>query len=559
MAGLQQLDRIWQNLLVLGGQRLIALALVGMTVFATIAVGSYYLSRPDLETLYTGLNPEDIGRIGSVLGNAGIPFDVGSDGTKVLVPFNQTVQARMVLAEKGLPGSENAGYKLFDKLGSMGLTSFMQQITRVRALEGEIARTIQAMKGIRAARVHIVLPDDGSFRRARRSPSASVVIKTDWVEAFSAAPAIRHLVAAAIPGMSVERVTVLGTDGKILAAGQDSSSTAPGNMVGLEKSLSTDLEGKIRRTLAPYLGVDNFEISVAARLNTDQQKISKTEFDPESRVERSVRVVKESASAKNKNGQKTVSVEENIPEGDGEQGGNADQSSRENDRREELTNYELNSKTTSTVRQGYKIENLSVAVVVNLERIVASLGGESNQAKVNVRLEELKTLISSAAGIDQKRGDLVTISAVPFMKNGEALAASSSESIMDVLLAQVGSLIKSLTMIVIVLMLIRFGLKPVTTALLEPPRAMTELPAEEALASLGFEATDDEGGIPEGGAPTIDGDPNAEALDGPPDLVGQLAKQREYTPQKRLEQLVDLDEEQAIAIMKQWMRRPSHT
>ncbi|MGI9387768.1 MAG: flagellar basal-body MS-ring/collar protein FliF [Methyloligellaceae bacterium] len=559
MAGLQQLGHIWQNLLALGGQRLIALALIGSTIFATIALGSYYLSRPELETLYTGLNPEDIGRIGSVLGNNSIPFDVGSDGTTVLVPFNQTVQARMVLAEKGLPGSENAGYKLFDKLGSMGLTSFMQQITRVRALEGEIARTIQAMKGIRAARVHIVLPDDGSFRRAKRSPSASVVIRTDWVEAFSAAPAIRHLVAAAIPGMSVERVTVLGTDGKILAAGQDSRSTAPGNMVGLEKTLSSDLEGKIRRTLAPYLGVDNFEISVAARLNTDQQKISKTEFDPDSRVERSVRVVKESASSKDKNGQKTVSVERNLPEEEAGQDGGSDQSSRENDRREELTNYELNSKTTSTVRQGYKVENLSIAVVVNRERLVASLGSDVNQAKINVRLEELKTLISSAVGVDKKRGDLVAISAVPFMKNGEALEASTSSGVMDVLLDQVGSLIKSATMIIIVLMLIRFGLKPVTAVLLEPPQAMVEIPGEGPLTSLAFATSGEEDEVPEGGARAIEGNELGEAIEGPPNLVGQLAKQRQYTPQKRLEQLVDLDEEQAIAIMKQWMHRPSPT
>ena len=90
-------------------------------------------------------------------------------GTAVLVRYGQTAQARMLLAEKGLPSSANAGYELFDKLGSIGLTSFMQEITRVRALEGEIARTIQAMKGVKAARVHIVLPDAGSFRRSRQT------------------------------------------------------------------------------------------------------------------------------------------------------------------------------------------------------------------------------------------------------------------------------------------------------------------------------------------------------------------------------------------------------
>ena len=116
---------------------------------------------PDLETLYGGLNAQDVSRIGAALKEAGIAFDVNSQGNAVLVRRGQTAQARMLLAEKGLPSSANAGYELFDKLGSMGLTSFMQEITRVRALEGEIARTIQAMKGVKAARVHIVLPDSG--------------------------------------------------------------------------------------------------------------------------------------------------------------------------------------------------------------------------------------------------------------------------------------------------------------------------------------------------------------------------------------------------------------
>ena len=154
-------------------------ALIGLAVFAAVGFGSYYLSRPDLETLYIGLNAQDVSRIGAALKEAGIVFDVNSQGTTVLVKRGQTAQARMLLAEKGLPTSANAGYELFDKMGSMGLTSFMQEITRVRALEGEIARTIQAMKGVKAARVHIVMPDTGSFRRIRQAPSASVIIRTE--------------------------------------------------------------------------------------------------------------------------------------------------------------------------------------------------------------------------------------------------------------------------------------------------------------------------------------------------------------------------------------------
>ena len=213
MIGLEQLERLWRSLVALGARRLMAMAVVGLTVFATVGVGSYYLSRPQLETLYSGLTAQDVNRIGAALNEAGIDFDVNSQGTSVLVRYGQTAQARMLLAEKGLPSSANAGYELFDKLGSMGLTSFMQEITRVRALEGEIARTIQAMKGVKAARVHLVLPDAGSFRRTRQSPSASVIVRTESAGDFASAPAIRHLVAAAVPGLTVDQVTVLNTDG----------------------------------------------------------------------------------------------------------------------------------------------------------------------------------------------------------------------------------------------------------------------------------------------------------------------------------------------------------
>ena len=181
MAGGDQLERLWTSLVGLGPQRLAALGAVGVAIFAFVGFGSYYLSRPDLEVLYIGLSPSDVARVGAVLHEAGISFDANAEGTKVFVKRGEAARARMLLAERGLPNSSTAGYELFDKLGSMGLTSFMQNVTRLRALEGEIARTIQAMKGVRAARVHLVLPDPGSFRQAPQAPSASVVIRTRYV------------------------------------------------------------------------------------------------------------------------------------------------------------------------------------------------------------------------------------------------------------------------------------------------------------------------------------------------------------------------------------------
>ncbi len=538
MIGRAQLERLWSNLLGLGGRRLAVLALVGTTVFATVGLSGYYLSRPDFETLYSGLNAQDVSRIGAALKEAGITFDVNASGTSVLVRRGQTTQARMLLAEKGLPSNANAGYELFDKLGSMGLTSFMQEITRVRALEGEMARTIQGMRGVKAARVHIVLPDNGSFRRTRQPPSASVIVRTEQANDFSAAPAIRHLVAAAVPGMTVDQVTVLSTDGTILASGGDQANATPAKTMSLEKAVARELQENIAKTLAPYLGFNNFEISVAARLNTDRRQINETAFNPESRVERSVRVVKETGNQQNTNSRTAVGVEQNVPAEQTATASSGDQSKRSNERREELTNYEVSSKTISTVSEGYKVEQLTVAVVINRKRLLAALGEGAGQEAIDKQIKEVERLIETAAGIDAKRGDRVTVAALEFQQ-GNQLEPVAGPSILEQLLGHLGSIVNALAILGVSALLIWFGLRPATKALLEAkvrePEPVARLQAEPQSAATAS------------AAPAVTGE-------GAPNLIADLTEKLGRTPLKRLEQMIDYDEEQAAAILKQWMR-----
>src|SRR5258706_10778679 len=146
--GREALERLWVSIVSLGARRLLALAFVGLGVMLVVGVGAYYLSRPQQEILYSGLTRDDVGRIGSALKDAGIDFDVSADGTTVSVDYGETAHARMLLAEKGLPQSADSGYELFNQIGSFGLTSFMQDVTKTRALEGELARTIQSLNGI---------------------------------------------------------------------------------------------------------------------------------------------------------------------------------------------------------------------------------------------------------------------------------------------------------------------------------------------------------------------------------------------------------------------------
>jgi flagellar M-ring protein FliF len=354
MPGRQYAEEIWLNLQQLGYRRLAALAGIGLFVFASIGMGAFYLSRPEMSVLYGGLQREDVNRIGAALQESGVAFDVNAEGTQVLVKPSQAAQARMLLAEKGLPRSTSGGYELFDKLGSLGLTSFMQEITRVRALEGELARTIQLMRGVKAASVHLVLADKGSFRRDQQPASASVVVRTESAGAGNVAQAIRHLVASAVPGLSTDKVTVLNTDGTLLASGNEGGQAASAKLAGLQQTVNREIQDNVRKALTPYLGLENFEISVATDLNTDRKETSETVYNPDSKVERSVRVIRENDVSQNSATQEPTTVEQNLPErpvrADGGQ-----KSNEEKQRREELTNYEISSRKTQTVSDGYAI------------------------------------------------------------------------------------------------------------------------------------------------------------------------------------------------------------
>lgn len=553
-----QTQQVLANLGALGPRKLGALGLIGVLVVALVGLGSYYLSRPDMETLYSGLDRTDVTRIGAALTEAAIPFDVNMTGDAILTPFSQTAPARMLLAEKGLPRSENAGYELFDNLGSIGLTSFMQEITRVRALEGEIARTIQTLKNVRAARVHIVLPDEGSFRREQRKPSASVVIRTESPEDFGSAQAVRSLVASAIPGMNPNEVTVLNSDGTLLATADDSISATPTKLFGIEKIVSNSVEESIRRTLAPYLGIGNFQTSVITRLNTDRRQVSERLFDPDVRVERSTRTVRESGTSQNTEGETPVGVEQDIRAVDeAPAGGATGETSRdENERREELTNYEINEKTISTTSDGYEVERLSIAVVVSRQRLKDAIGADATDAQVEERIAEIQSLVASAAGFSESRGDQIKVTAVDFMADGSELEPVPGPGLGEMFVRQSGTLINALTILVVAVLLIWFGLRPAVRAIAGTTSVPEEQIEAEPLMDLDLALPTFDGSNVDLGTGVAQGSGDigrAAGMD--PAYLEDLSLSQAKSPEARLAKLIAFDEAQAAAILKQWIHQ----
>jgi len=526
----------------LGLRRLIALGLAGLALMGVILFSSLYLTKPVNETLYVGLSRDDVNRMGVALNEAGLNFDVSSDGTSVQVPVGMAEKARMLLAEKGLPTSNNAGYELFDKMGSLGLTSFMQEVTRQRALEGEIARTIQAVQGVKAARVHIVLPDKGSFRRANQKPTASVVIRSDGGFRTQSATAIRQLVAAAVPSLEAGSVTVLDTNGQLLASGDDASNGPSVMMASLESQMATKIDDNIRKQLAPYLGLDHFQTSVQVALDTDKRQISETIFDPESQVARSVRSMRDQDDSQNSRNNDAVGVEQNIPQEEIAAGG-GENSSDKRDRREEVTNYEISSKNISTISDGYQIKKLSVAVVVDKAKLLSKTEGDSGEdPSLETQLETIRQMVAVASGLDSARGDMVNITAVDFIDPDSQNLVPLETPLLQQLSAYIPSLINGGALLVAILLILFLGVRP----LMREMRPSVEATGEASTSKTALPVVSD----------NIDA---AAAHDGTysatTPALGDLRQKMRMPPQTRLEQMIEIDEERFAGVLRDWIRQ----
>jgi flagellar M-ring protein FliF len=548
---LAQFSQIFKNLANLGQTRLIAMGAAAAISVAIVVAAAMFVNKPAYETLYVNLETSDLNQVSMALAEANLDFEVGSDGKSIQVPVGTTSKARLMLAEKGLPNSTNAGYELFDNVGSLGLTSFMQEVTRVRALEGEISRSIQQINGISAARVHIVMPDVGNFRRAQQKPTASVMIRANSSTGRKAASSIRHLVASAVPGLDVEDVTILDSTGQLLASGDDGSNNQLNRSLGIVQSVQSEIETNIDKALAPFLGMDNFRSSVTASLNTDSQQIQETVYDPNSRVERSVRTTKENSKSQQSADDNATTVEQNVPQAAPDQGGNnAPKSSDQSDKREEQTNYEINQKTTATTRNSYDIEKVSVAVVVNKGRIAKMVGEPVDQAKIDAYLAEMQKIVSSAAGISAERGDVVTLTAMDFLETQLLDEAATGPSITEVLTRNAGGIINSLAFLAVAFLVLWLGLRPIIRTV-----TGTHTSSEALAEGAGLELPDFS---PAGGAPALmDGFGSDFGFDGSNDLLGGedsdgFNRRVKEGPEKRLSRMVEISEERAAKILRKW-------
>jgi flagellar M-ring protein FliF len=358
--------------------------------------------------------------------------------------------------------------------------------------------------------------------------------------------------------MKPDEVQVIGTDGTLLGANGGPSGDAPVQMLDLERTISKQLQDSVRRALSPYLGIDNFEVSAIARLNIDKHQTTETKYDPESKVERSTRVIKEAQSSSDGSGRTDVSVEQNIPN---EAPTSKEQSKRAQDRKEETTNYEISSKSASTTSEGYKVDNISLAVVVNKKRLAEIIGKDAKSEDVDKQVAEIEKLALSAAGLDTKRGDRISVAAVEFAQSPLGEGGSSGGDWTVMLMALAGTGIKSLTILLVAAIVVLAGFRPAMRTLLANGPAAVEGSSMAALAGPGI--PDASGAstpldMPEMASPLLE--PGANPFDadfGSSGFAGDglsFGRSLAFGPVEKLGAIIDRDEEQATAIMKHWVK-----
>jgi flagellar M-ring protein FliF len=391
----------------LGVTRIIALGGVTLTLMGFFAFLIIRAAAPQMVPLFTDLSVEDSSAIIKDLERQGIPYDIKSDGTIVLVPKEQVPRLRMKLAESGLPKGGGVGYEIFDKSDALGATSFVQNINHLRALEGELARTIRAIDRVQQARVHLVLPERPLFSRDKAEPSASIVLKVRGALEQQQVRAIRHLVATAVNGLKPQRVSVIDEAGRLLADGNGDDagggSTADERKATAENRMRQDVEAIVTSVVGPG------RAQVRVNIDFDFNRVTQTtdRFDPESRVVRSSQTREESSGATDA-GAAAVSVGNDLP-GGAQRGDGQPQQKEQNRKTEEVVNYEISRTTKTEVIEGGRINRLSVAVVVDGNYTRNDKGETTYQPRSQEEIDRIAALVRSTVNFDAKRGDQVEV------------------------------------------------------------------------------------------------------------------------------------------------------
>lgn len=405
----------------LGAVRLAALGLVAAAVLAALAFVSLHKGSERMALLYGDLDLREAGQIADSLDRQHIAHQVGGGGAQILVPVDQVSRARLLLARESLPSGGSIGYEIFDRADGFTANQFQQNMSALRALEGELSRTIRSINGVRAARVHLVLPKREPFARERQDAQASVMLTNAGPARLDreSVQAVVNLVAAAVPGLRPQNVTVVDSRGDVLARAGDSAAGVSAAQTGeeLRRGIEQRLNRTVEEVLERSLGSGRARAEAAVEVDFDRIHESQEKFDPEGQVVRSTQSTTD--NTKSTEASPTTSVANNLPNADAAAGAAA---GNQQQRQEETTNYEIGKTVRTVTREQAQIRRISLGVLVDWVEDRAADGSASWRARTPEELERIDRLVKSAVGFDAKRGDRVEIVNMRFVSEEAAVA-----------------------------------------------------------------------------------------------------------------------------------------
>lgn len=394
--------------------RLIALASVVLFLISFFVYIATQMHSTEYEILYTDLNLEDAKQIVTKLETENIKYKLTNNGTEIQVPKELVNKMRVETAELALSSKgSNVGYEIFDNSDALGSTNFIQNVNLIRALEGELARTIRSVDNVKSARVHLVLPKREMFSKEEQLPSASVIIRTEKGKLSpKSVLAIQKLIAAAIPKLDVKNVAIVDNYGNLLTENYEDENTLTAARNELmrqeqEQKMAQDIQNLLEKTV----GLGKVRAQVNIDMDFDQVVTNEEIYDPDGQVVRSQATMNDDSASTDQNG--TVTVAQNIPNGDmnSQETGNYSRNSKS----EETINYEISKTVRNKIKNTGTIRRLTVAVMVDGSYIKNEEGKYEYQPRNTEEMKQLEELVKSAVGYDSDRGDVVEVANLKFV------------------------------------------------------------------------------------------------------------------------------------------------
>jgi flagellar M-ring protein FliF len=406
-------------------------------LFALIAGAWMWGQTPDYRVLYSNLSDRDGGAIIESLQQMNVPYKFAEGGGALLVASNQVHEARLKLASQGLPKGGNVGFELMENQ-KFGITQFAEQVNYQRALEGELARSVESIGAVATARVHLAIPKPSVFVKEQQKPSASVVLSMQGGRLLDSAQvsAIIHLISSSVPEMSAKSVTVVDQNGTLLSASHDGNTNEglDANQLKYVQQIEQSYIKRIEALLTPMLGANNMRAQVSADIDFSRTEQTSESYKPNQNSADSTIRSKQSSEAMNGSGlnasgvpgaltnQPPVPATAPIVADTGTQTGGATANSGNisNLQKESTVNYEVDRTIRHTVLPVGSIKRLSVAVVVNGNRKVSDAKGKtSTKTLTDAEKEQIDNLVRDAVGFDQARGDSLNVQVAAFTESKE--------------------------------------------------------------------------------------------------------------------------------------------